>query len=155
MLTIRRLHSTINKWFESPILVDRKSKFQARHVKITSSDEIPGIITQFLAQHRGIAKNASHPHILAWRTGEKDESTGRYINLQQGFKDNGESGAGSRLLEHLKQRNVINKLIIVTRWYGGSPLGSLRFRHILNCCFESLKLGEEPKNSPPNSRKGK
>lgn len=144
MLRSRRFQSTtITKWYESPIITDRKSKFQGRHVPIKSSDEIPLILTQFLLQHKSIAKNASHPHILAWRTGQKASHNESYSNVQQGFKDNGESGAGAKLLEHLEKRNVMNKLIIVTRWYGGAPIGSLRFRHILNCCFESLKRAEK------------
>lgn len=145
MLRFVRLKPTIPKWYESSIIVDRKSKFQGRHVSIESPEEIPKILEEFLAQHKSIAKNASHPHILAWRTGQKlagSDKTLKYFNIQQGFKDNGESGAGLRLLEHLEQRNVMNKLVIVTRWYGGSPIGALRFRHILNCCFESLKRGE-------------
>lgn len=147
MLRFCRYQTTITKWYESPIIVDRKSKFQGRHVPIKSSDEIPLILSQFLAQHKSIAKNASHPHILAWRIGERVGNSDNYINVQQGFKDNGESGAGTKLLEHLEKRNVFNKLIIVTRWYGGGPIGSLRFRHILNCCFESLKRGENEKST--------
>lgn len=145
MLRFVRFKPTIRQWYESPIIVDRKSKFQGRHVSIESPEEIPKIIEEFLLQHKSIAKNASHPHILAWRTGQKTTSSGpssEYTNIQQGFKDNGESGAGSRLLEHLEQRKVMNKLVIVTRWYGGSPIGALRFRHILNCCFESLKRAD-------------
>lgn len=143
MLRFRRFQTTITNWNESSIIVDRNSKFQGRHVPIKSSDEIPTILSQFLSQHKSIAKNASHPHIMAWRTGEKAAHNESYVNVQQGFKDNGEKGAGVRLLQHLEKRNVINKLIIVTRWYGGAPIGSLRFRHILNCCFESLKRAEK------------
>lgn len=59
--------------------------------------------------------------------------------VHQGFKDNGEKGAGSRMLEILARNNVSNTLLICTRWYGGSPLGSLRFRHIANASFDSLR----------------
>ncbi|WPK24706.1 hypothetical protein PUMCH_001989 [Australozyma saopauloensis] len=151
MMTLRlfRRYSTITEWHESQVIIDRKSRFQARNVPLSSPEEIPGILKQFLAQHRSIAKNASHPHILAWRVGElSPESTDnkpKFLNIQQGFKDNGESGAGLRLLEHLGQRGVMNKLVIVTRWYGGNPIGALRFRHILNCSFDSLRLSETKK----------
>lgn len=153
----RRL-STITNWYESRVIMDRKSKFQARHTSLSTPDEIPEILRQFLQQHRKITKSASHPHIIAWRTGEavrtpvnigqrlnksKPELGLQYINIQQGFDDNGEKGAGAKLLEHLEQHNVINKLIIVTRWYGGSPIGSLRFRHITNTSFDSLRKAEE------------
>lgn len=51
-------------------------------------------------------------------------------------------GAGAKLLEHMVNQNIINKLVIVTRWYGGSPIGSLRFRHISNAAFDSLRRGQ-------------
>lgn len=152
--SLRRL-GTITDWYESRIVIDRKSKFQARHVPLSHPDEIPSILQQFLQQHRKLTKSASHPHIIAWRTGDLKEDLKspakvkkgiddqQYKNVQQGFNDNGEKGAGSKLLEHLVQHNIINKLIIVTRWYGGSPLGPLRFRHITNTSFDSLRKAEE------------
>lgn len=122
---------------------DRKSKFQARHVDLYDASDLPEIISQFLEQHKSIKKNASHPHILAWRTGRLSGSSTvdspAYKNINQGFKDNGEKGAGSKLLDFLVQRDVINKLVIVTRWYGGSHIGALRFRHIICCSADSLK----------------
>lgn len=146
----RRQLGTITNWYESRVVIDRKSKFQARHAHLTSPDQIPGILEQFIEQHRKLKKSSSHPHIIAWRTGDlveeeqlEKKTEGKYRNIQQGFDDNGEKGAGSKLLEHLVQHNVINKLIIVTRWYGGSPIGSLRFRHITNTSFDSLRKAEE------------
>lgn len=153
---------TISEWHESEVIIDRKSRFQARHTTLKDSEDISGILEQFLSQHKNIAKSASHPHILAWRTGELVElekettkksrksakisdnqpESPKYTNVQQGFKDNGEKGAGAKLLEHLVNQKVMNKLVIVTRWYGGNPIGSLRFRHISNCAFDSLRRGK-------------
>lgn len=144
----RRNLSVIGEWHESQIITDRRSKFQARHVPLTDPADIPEIISQFLAQNKSLAKNASHPHMLAWRTGQVSpieqgqlETTPAYVNVQQGFKDCGEKGAGSRILDVLVSHGAFNKLVIVTRWYGGSPLGSLRFRHIANSSAESLRKG--------------
>lgn len=117
-------------WNESSVITDRKSKFQARSVVITNSLQIPDILTQLVSGNKHIAK-ASHPHIIAWRTSSP---------VAQGFKDNGEKGAGYRLLEQVLERhNVVDMLVIVTRWYGGNPIGSLRFRHINNSALESLR----------------
>lgn len=150
---VRTIH--ISNWHASDIIVDRKSRFQARHTNLTDPAQISEILAEFLRTHKNIAKAASHPHIYAWRTGDSEveshpnrklaTSCGkiRYVNIQQGFCDNGERGAGSRLLEHLVLQNVVNKLVIVTRWYGGSPLGSLRFRHISTCSFDSLRRTRE------------
>lgn len=91
--------------------------------------------------------------MIAWRTGD---STNTFIdskrkkqmevftNIQQGFNDNGEKGAGSKMLEQvLIQNNIMNVLLIATRWYGGNPIGSLRFRHITQASFESIKTNSD------------
>lgn len=141
----------INEWNESKVIIDRRSKFQARHVTLNDSADIPAIIDQFLAQHKSIAKNASHPHMLAWRTGEavprslKSAASENYVNIQQGFKDCGEKGAGSRILDVLVAEGAMNKLVIVSRWFGGAHIGLLRFRHIANCSAESLRNGTTKK----------
>lgn len=139
---IRGIH--ISNWHESDIISDRKSRFQARHTDLKDAAEIPDIIQQLLSENKSIAKNASHPHMLAWRTGVPTDKG--YANVQQGFKDNGEKGSGSVMLELMVKQNVMNKLLIVTRWYGGNPIGSLRFRHISNCSYETLRKGETTKN---------
>lgn len=74
--------------------------------------------------------------MLAWRV-EKDNQ------IIQGFKDNGEKGAGMRILETLVKHNAINLLVIVTRWYGGNPIGSSRYRHIVNSTLNSLRIGKK------------
>lgn len=52
----RRTLSTIKNWNESLVITDRRSKFQARHVEIKDPIEIPDILSQFLAEHKNIAK---------------------------------------------------------------------------------------------------
>lgn len=133
----------ISNWNESEVLVDRKSQFQGRHVDLQSSEDIPNILSQFLKEHKSIAKNSSHPSIIAWRTADLG-TDGNYKNIKQGYKDNGEKSAGSKILDQvLVKYNLVNVLVIVTRWYGGQPIGSLRFRHIVNCSFNSLRKGKK------------
>jgi putative IMPACT (imprinted ancient) family translation regulator len=119
-----------NSYHASPIIVDRKSKFQGRFRRIQSEDEIGPVLQELTESDRKIAR-ASHPHIIAWR-----------LPNTQGFKDNGESGAGQRLLDQvLVRHNLTGLLLIVTRWYGGTPLGGARFRHIINSAMSSLREG--------------
>lgn len=147
-------------WNESEILVDRKSKFQGRCCAIRSQTEINELLQDLLQSDKRIAK-ASHPHMYAWRTGseipQQSETKGlkllskkgkktnnekKITNIEQGCSDNGESGAGQRLLTLLEQADLVNVLVVVTRWYGGTPLGSSRFRHISTTAVESLKKGQ-------------
>ncbi|KAG4404340.1 MAG: YigZ family protein [Asgard group archaeon] len=123
-------------WNASEVIIDRKSKFQARHVELNNPDDIPEILKAFLKEHKSISRAASHPHMLAWRV-EKDNQ------IVQGFKDNGEKGAGMRILETLVKHHATNVLVIVTRWYGGNPIGSSRYRHIVNSTLNSLRIGNK------------
>lgn len=74
--------------------------------------------------------------MIAWRVKQND-------TIVHGFKDNGERGAGSVLLDLLIKYELVNVLVICTRWYGGKPIGGARFRHIKMSAMESLKLGEK------------
>ncbi len=47
--------------------------------------------------------------------------------LVEHYEDDGEYGAGRRLLELLRKEDVMNNLICITRWYGGKHLGPARF----------------------------
>lgn len=103
-----------------------------------------------------MVSKASHKHMFAWRTGEvvgeesfkeKSKKKGKkhggivLSNVQQGSNDCGEAGAGQRLLTLLERSSLVNVLVIVTRWYGGTALGPARFRHISTTAVESLKKG--------------
>ncbi|CCE79886.1 Piso0_002978 [Millerozyma farinosa CBS 7064] len=163
---LRLMHQTpnyipIQEWNESEIIVDRKSKFQARSVYLASPEHIGSILKQLLQENKKIAKSASHPHMIAWRTGTVVETTSdntsskknkkgkalkekRIVGLQQGFDDNGESGAGSRMLHNiLVQHNLCNILLIATRWYGGVQIGPSRFRNIMHVCNDSLRKWQQ------------
>lgn len=163
---------TVELGNESEILVDRKSKFQARCCSLTDQTSIGLLLDNLVQQNKAVAK-ASHRHMFVWRTGQLEpqyQSTSvktvnnkknkvkgnkkrtepssiqhdisKYSNIQQGCSDCGEAGAGQRLLTLLERSNAINVLVIVTRWYGGTPLGSPRFRHISSTAVESLKRGK-------------
>lgn len=159
----RRWLSQVTEWHVTEIK-DRKSVFEGRHVPLNDPKLIPEILEQLLHENKRIAKNASHPHIIAWRTGEPvevencdsichsrpksknnrklAEAPPAYCNVQQGFKDNGEKGGGEVLLEQVIRKNgLYNVLVIVTRWYGGVKLGSVRFRHIASVAVASLREG--------------
>lgn len=44
--------------------------------------------------------------------------------------DDGEHGAGALMVQMLERAELRGHLVIVTRWYGGRPLGGDRFRHV-------------------------
>jgi putative IMPACT (imprinted ancient) family translation regulator len=104
----------------------KKCQFQAALMRIDSLDDVESALSEVIAC-RKVAKS-THPHIAAWRV---SGDVG-------GFTDCGESGAGRRLLALLESRKDENTLIAVTRWYGGSHLGSSRFRAISSVAKDLL-----------------
>ena len=44
--------------------------------------------------------------------------------------DDGEAGAGMVILRMLERAGLQGHVVVVTRWYGGTPLGGDRFRHV-------------------------
>jgi putative IMPACT (imprinted ancient) family translation regulator len=45
--------------------------------------------------------------------------------------DDGEAGAGAVILRMLERAGLTDHVVVVTRWYGGTPLGGDRFRHVV------------------------
>lgn len=52
--------------------------------------------------------------------------------------DDGESGAGAVILKMLEREGVPDRIVVVTRWYGGVNLGGDRFAHIVSCTRAAL-----------------
>jgi hypothetical protein len=113
----------------SPI-TERKSIFLGHCVRISSSLQIEPLLAK-LRENKRISK-ASHPHIYAY-TVINDGIT------KHDCDDDGESGAGGRLLHLLQFLGVNNCLVIVTRWFGGVLLGAVRFKLINNAARQALK----------------
>ena len=52
--------------------------------------------------------------------------------------DDGEAGAGAVILKMLEREGVANRIVVVTRWYGGVHLGGDRFAHVVTCTRAAL-----------------
>jgi putative IMPACT (imprinted ancient) family translation regulator len=73
-------------------------------------------------------RDADH-HIAAYRVMNSDGSLSEYKN--DGYRSpSKETGAGVMVLEIMRQKNVMNRCVVVTRWYGGVHLGADRFKHV-------------------------
>lgn len=151
----------IKRWSISNVLILKKSKFKGFCIPIKSNLKIPELLKEIYKLDKNLEK-ASHPTMYAWKTansendlieiknnkGKKNELNlknriliNRLSNLNQGFHDNHESGSGLRLMGLLDRLHLINILVVVTRWYGGTPLGPARFKCISDVGMESLENG--------------
>lgn len=59
----------------------------------------------------------------------------------QDFHDDGEGGAGIKIMHFLQDNNVRNVLVVVSRWYGGILLGPARFMYITDAARGVLQQG--------------
>ena len=62
-------------------------------------------------------------------------------SIWEGKRDDGETGAGMVILRLLKSANVVNTIVVVTRWYGGTKLGNDRYRHVQDGVRLALREG--------------
>lgn len=94
-------------------VTEKKSRFIANVVPVSSEEEA----VEFIESMRKKYWNARH-HCFAYIIGEKSE-------LKR-FSDDGEPGgtAGRPILEVLAKEGVSNTAIVVTRYFGGTLLGT-------------------------------
>lgn len=138
----------------SSTLMDRKSKFigHARYTKTTENVRIykgirhtPYPCTLGWRNHRGYqsfevcAQGISSGNVRLESSGwckfarRCDDKLLPFIdwNPCTGSADCGEKGAGQALLSLLRTAKLEDVLVVVTRFYGGIPLGNDRFRYAL------------------------
>ena len=63
-----------------------------------------------------------------------------YLSLQD-YHDDGEGGAGIKLMYLLQDSNVKNVMVVVSRWFGGIMLGQARFMYITDAARGMLDQG--------------
>ena len=103
-------------------LCDRKSKFVAFAAVVHSEADVAAVRDALLADRKIAA--ATH-NMAAWRYRAPDGT------LVAQRDDDGEAGAGDRMLHVLDAAGEVETLVVVTRWFGGILLGTDRFRHIV------------------------
>ncbi len=91
----------------------KKSRFIGHVARATTEDEARTFIAQISKEHW----NASH-NCYAWSLGE-------HPRLQRSGDDGEPSGtAGITMLEVLRQRDLTDTVVVVTRYFGGTKLGA-------------------------------
>ncbi len=109
----------------NPFSVDRGSKYAVACFPVRSTDEFEQAMKALIKPKR--FRDADH-HIVAYRLSGPGGLT-EYKN--DGYRSpSKETGAGVMVLEIMRQRNVVNRCVVVTRWYGGTHLGADRFKHV-------------------------
>lgn len=102
--------------FSGEPFTEKKSKFQAFCAKCDNIQDVC-LFRDTLLENPKI-EEATH-NILAYITPE-----------EEGFDDDGETHAGTQVLQMMQLSGAKNCAVIVTRWYGGIQLHGDRFRII-------------------------
>ncbi|KAI0310227.1 ribosomal protein S5 domain 2-like protein [Amylostereum chailletii] len=55
------------------------------------------------------------------------------FHVVEASEDDNEQWAGGRVLKVMREEAVMDAVVIVSRWYGGTMLGPVRFTHIEDC----------------------
>ena len=109
--------------FMKDVIEDRKSKYSVTYKKVFSKEEVKIYFKQI--QKEKFYKKATH-NTYAYRILLDDGS------ILDGKNDDGELGGGNCILNVLKKKNIVNTMVIVTRYYGWIHLNNDRFKHIID-----------------------
>ena len=107
------------------VIVDRGSVFTATLFPASTADEVKRALEELVKDKH--FRFASH-NVVAYRLPGPD---GQVVeHKDDGYSGRGrEAGAGRVVLEVLRAKDVVGAVVVVTRWFGGTPLGGARFRH--------------------------
>ena len=108
--------------FVGETIIDRASIFQAHAIKIKNKEEAEFYKKCLLTQKK--IKKATH-NITIYRIINKETK-----QITEDYNDDGEDGAGYRLLGIVQKMKLVNLFVMVSRWYGGILLHQDRFKRI-------------------------
>jgi len=115
--------SNLDFLFLKDIIEDRKSKYSVTYKKVFSKDDIKNYFHSL--QKEKFYKKATH-NTYAYRILVEDGS------ILEGKNDDGELGWWNCILNVMKHKNIVNTMIVVTRYYGWIHLNNDRFKHIID-----------------------
>ena len=98
------------------IIADRGSRYAVSGGSAASREQVAALLAELTASKR--FARATHHSWAAILSGEAVKD------------DDGEAGAGALILQMLDRAGLRDHVGLVTRWYGGTPLGGDRFRHV-------------------------
>lgn len=129
--TVKANQPAPHKWAASQKLSSRESVFVAHAISISSPSARPNLVKSLMAEKPEL-ETASH-NAWAVRT-----TFGNSPLKQEASFDDGESGCGNFMLQLLRELDISNTLVVLTRWYGGVMLGPDRWRLMRECINDAL-----------------
>lgn len=135
LATLTTITDTNNPvWSTSSSISLKKSTFVARATTITDPSQRPSLLKSLLDTTPSL-RTASH-NVWAYRIRPSASSLSTHV--RESSHDDGETGGGDLLLRVLRDANVVDTLVVMTRWYGGVMLGPDRWRLMRNVVSGAL-----------------
>jgi putative IMPACT (imprinted ancient) family translation regulator len=116
------------------ILIDRKSKYTVVWWYIIKKEDIKKFLWNLLVDK--YFKKATH-NSYAYRILLENWSILEWKN------DDWETGAWNCILRELQRENMVNIIVVVTRYFGWVHLNTDRFKNVINATKEILKFKKE------------
>jgi len=102
------------------IITDRGSRYSVSGGTVHKREDVKKFLTR-LKSNKKYAK-ATH-NTFAVRISADNK-------IFETKSDDGETGAGNVILRILQKENMINVVVVVTRWFGGIKLQNDRYKHV-------------------------
>lgn len=110
-----------DQWLQRELIInDRGSKYSVTAGRVENKEEVKAFLKK-LKGNKKYAKATHNSYAFRMRKGTQ---------LVEVKNDDGETGAGMVILRMIRKTNMINTIIVVTRWYGGVKLHADRFKHV-------------------------
>ena len=116
------------------IIIDRKSKYTVVWWYVKSKGEIKDFLKELLADK--YFRKATH-NSYAYRIKLENWSILEWKN------DDWETWAGNCILRELQRENMVNIIVVVTRYFWWIHLNADRFKNVINATKEILKFKKE------------
>jgi putative IMPACT (imprinted ancient) family translation regulator len=122
------------------VIVDRGSVFTATLFPASTAEEVRRHLAGLTRDKH--FRFASH-NVVAYRL---PGPGGQVVeHKDDGYSGRGrEAGAGRVVLEVLRAKDAVGVVVVVTRWFGGVPLGGARFRHFASAAAQAVDAARAP-----------
>ena len=138
------INGVVHTYKDDVQIVSPEENYNAQEV--THTQQVVEQKSKFIGHAAKLSRNTPVSSVLATLASDANTSTAdhtiyayRYGNVE-GCSDDGEHGAGLRLLKVLQSKQANNTFVAVTRWFGGQHLGPRRFELIETSAKDALDL---------------
>lgn len=122
-------------WSASRQVTFKSSTFVARVASLSDKTQAPGLINALLSAEPHL-QMATH-NAWACRVRKRGHH-GEPADILEACEDDGETGCGEFILRLIREADVADVVVVLTRWFGGEFLGPDRWRLIRNSVTEAL-----------------